>query len=327
VTQIRASAPGKLILAGEYAVLDGAAAISMAVDRRAVVTVAPRAGKRHAVTAPGFCESEGLFSGGSGELAWHDGGEDFLLFEKVWVAAGLSSPIPLSFTLDTRSFREQGVKTGVGSSAALAVALATAMSAIGGGDSAKVARRAHREFQGGTGSGVDIASSLAGGVIEYRLDESAGQVLAWPEGLHYAVLWSGVAADTRSKLEHLQVQPVRASRAGLHDAADRFATVFRGGSVSRVLDELNHYKDAMRQFDADCELGIFDAGHAPLADAASGHGAVYKPCGAGGGDVGIALAATEESLASFTELARSFGFRRLVMNLDLQGAMLTEEEQ
>jgi phosphomevalonate kinase len=35
-----ASAPGKLVLAGEYAVLDGAPAIVMAVDRRAVVSVA-----------------------------------------------------------------------------------------------------------------------------------------------------------------------------------------------------------------------------------------------------------------------------------------------
>lgn len=326
MTPVSASAPGKLILAGEYAVLDGAAAISMAVDRRAIVTVAPREGDCNAVIAPGFSESEGLFRGGPGELAWHDGGEDFLLFEKVWVAAGISSAMPLSFTLDTRSFREHGVKSGVGSSAALAVALATAMSVLGGGNSAKVAKRAHREFQGGTGSGVDIASSLAGGVIEYRLDENAGQELAWPEGLHYAVLWSGVAADTRSKLEQLQVQPVRASRAGLCDAANRFATVFRGGSVPRVLDELDHYKDALRHFDADCALGIFEAGHAHLADAASGHGAVYKPCGAGGGDVGIALAATEESLASFTELAGSFGFKRLAMNLDLQGAMLTEEK-
>lgn len=326
MTQIRASAPGKLVLAGEYAVLDGAAAISMAVDRRAVVTIGTRDGDCHAVSAPGFSESEGLFIGGSGKLTWRDGGEDFQLFENVWVAAGMSSSDPLSFTLDTRSFRERGVKTGVGSSAALAVALATAMSAIGGGDTAGVARRAHREFQDNTGSGVDIASSLAGGIIEYRLGENAGELLAWPERLHHAVFWSGVAADTRSKLEHLQGQPVRASRADLRDAADRFAAVFRGGSVPRVLDELNHYTAALRQFDADCELGIFEAGHAHLVDAASGHGAVYKPCGAGGGDVGIALAATEESLASFTEVARSCGFRRLAMNLDSQGAMLTEEE-
>lgn len=323
----RSSAPGKLVLSGEYAVLDGATAISMAVDRRAIVTFTSREGDCHAVTAPGFSESEGSFSGGPGNLAWHSGGEDFELFEKVWVAAGVSTPESLSFTLDTRSFREHGVKTGIGSSAALAVALATALSAIDGGENSAIAQRAHRDFQGGTGSGVDIASSLAGGVIEYRINEGGGEKLAWPEGLYHAVFWSGVAADTRSKLERLQVQPVTESRVDLGDAANKFAGVFKGSSVARILDELVRYKDALRRFDADCELGIFDAGHARLTDAASAHGVVYKPCGAGGGDIGIALAAAEESLASFTEVARNFGFRRLDMNLDLQGAMLTAEEQ
>jgi phosphomevalonate kinase len=327
VTLVKASAPGKLVLSGEYAVLDGAAAISMAVDRRATVTIAPRKGVRHAVAAPGFSESEGLFSGGSGELSWHVGGEDFQLFEKVWVAAGISSPESLSFTLDTRSFQEHGVKIGVGSSAALAVALATAMSAVAGGGSAELARRAHREFQGGTGSGVDVATSVAGGVIEYRISDDAGQALSWPEGLRFAVFWSGVAADTRSKLERLQALPVTTSRTDLGDAADRCAAVFRGSSATRVLEELDRYKDALRRFDADCGLGIFDAGHARLSDAATEHDAVYKPCGAGGGDVGIALATAEESLASFTEVAEALGFRRLVMNLELQGAMLTEAEQ
>ncbi len=39
MTTVTASAPGKVILSGEYAVLDGAPAISMAVNRRAVVTL------------------------------------------------------------------------------------------------------------------------------------------------------------------------------------------------------------------------------------------------------------------------------------------------
>ena len=37
--RIRASAPGKIVLSGEYAVLDGAPAICAAVDRRAAVTI------------------------------------------------------------------------------------------------------------------------------------------------------------------------------------------------------------------------------------------------------------------------------------------------
>lgn len=326
MTLICSSAPGKLVLSGEYAVLDGAAAISMAVDRRAIVTVVPRDGDCHAVTAPGFSDSESLFTGESGELSWQVGGEDFALFEQVWAATGMASQEPLSFTLDTGAFREDGIKTGVGSSAALAVALVAAMSAISGEDGAGVARRAHREFQGGSGSGVDIATSLAGGVIEYRIRGNAGLHVALPEGLCYAVFWSGVAADTRGKLERLQEQPATAARTALGEAAEKFAAVFREGSVPRILDELDNYMEVLRRFDADYDLGIFDAGHAHLVESAAAHGAVYKPCGAGGGDVGIAVTAAEESLASFTDAAVALGFRRLDMNLDLQGVMLTEEQ-
>ena len=56
-----ASAPGKLIVCGEYAVLDGAAAICAAVDRRAVVTVEAADDSYHVVTAPGFASGSGAF--------------------------------------------------------------------------------------------------------------------------------------------------------------------------------------------------------------------------------------------------------------------------
>lgn len=327
MTLICSSAPGKLVLSGEYAVLDGAAAISMAVDRRAIVTIVPRDGDSHAVKAPGFSDSESLFTGDSGALSWQVGGEDLALFEQVWRATGMSSHEPLSFTLDTGAFREDGIKTGVGSSAALTAALAAAMSAISGADGAGTARRAHGEFQGGSGSGVDVATSLAGGVVEYRIGDDTGFSVAWPEGLHYAVFWSGVAADTRSKLEQLQQQPATVARTALAAAAEQFAVVFREGSGPRIIDELSDYTNALRQFDVESGLGIFDAGHAHLADSAAAHGAVYKPCGAGGGDVGIAVAVAKDSLASFTDLAVTLGFRRLEMNLDLQGVMLTEDKQ
>ena len=47
-------ADGKIVLAGEYAVLWGAPAVCMAVDRRAVVTVDKSANGQCRVTTPGF---------------------------------------------------------------------------------------------------------------------------------------------------------------------------------------------------------------------------------------------------------------------------------
>ncbi|MCW8846391.1 MAG: hypothetical protein OQK99_11185 [Gammaproteobacteria bacterium] len=47
------SAPGKLILAGEYAVLDGAPGLVMAVDRRARVSLEPSSDEHWQVTSAG----------------------------------------------------------------------------------------------------------------------------------------------------------------------------------------------------------------------------------------------------------------------------------
>ena len=50
--KIEVSAPGKLVLIGEYGVLFGAPAVVMAVNRRARVELTPAEGARWILTAP-----------------------------------------------------------------------------------------------------------------------------------------------------------------------------------------------------------------------------------------------------------------------------------
>ena len=82
----------------------------------------------------------------------------------------------------------------------------------------------------------------------------------------------------------------------------------------------------LRGFDDDHGLGIYGAGHAAMSDLAASAGAVYKPCGAGGGDVGIAVAASAETLASFAALADETGFARLEIRIDTDGPVLENNE-
>jgi phosphomevalonate kinase len=198
--RIAASAPGKFVLSGEYAVLDGAPAICVAVDRRAVVSIEGHDGDHHVVTAPGFSGVTARFTADSRGLTWLAGSQDFKLFETVWNASRPSSTGgSLAISLDTGEFRDSGSgnKIGLGSSAALTVAIATALSSMDGGAAASVAHSAHRQFQGGSGSGVDIACSIAGGIIEYRMEHRHSAPLEWPEGLYCSVLWSGVVRAGR----------------------------------------------------------------------------------------------------------------------------------
>jgi phosphomevalonate kinase len=82
----------------------------------------------------------------------------------------------------------------------------------------------------------------------------------------------------------------------------------------------------LRQFGDDHKLGIFDAGHAELADAADAAGVVYKPCGAGGGDVGIVFADNNAAVTAFVGRSLPNDFRVLNMNIDSHGVQIVREE-
>ena len=101
---IAASAPGKVILSGEYAVLDGAPAVCMAVDRRARVTVEFNDEDHHVVTAPGYADSTTRFKVVDGVVEWLEGGEGFKLVEDLWRAANVHTTRHFSIRLDTIDF-------------------------------------------------------------------------------------------------------------------------------------------------------------------------------------------------------------------------------
>lgn len=327
---IRTSAPGKVIVAGEYAVLDGAPAVCMAVDRRAHVTIGPGSEEYHSVVAPGYSQSVGCFRARKSGLEWLAGEADFALFAAAWRQCG-STPIhSLNIVLDSNEFMdvESSQKIGIGSSAALTVALTAALDLLDGGarNMHRVAAAAHRDFQGGAGSGADISCSLTGGVIEYRMGEAPDRALRWPDGLGYALLWSGVAADTGVKLATLANSGAHASREALVVAASSVATAWRGNSAADIVVALRSYTSALRSFDVDHELGIFHAGHAELADRAASSGIVYKPCGAGGGDLGIAIAEDPAALATFVATAGEYNFKHLRMAIETTGLRLDGDQ-
>jgi phosphomevalonate kinase len=82
---------------------------------------------------------------------------------------------------------------------------------------------------------------------------------------------------------------------------------------------------ALHEFSIDHELGIFDAGHAELVSAADAAGLVYKPCGAGGGDVGVVLADNVAAIAAFAGNELPWNFQVLNMNVDPHGMQIERD--
>ena len=316
MTALVASAPGKLVVCGEYAVLDGAPAVALAVDRRAVVCA--EAADRWSVVAPGFDERPHEFSLHAARIEWPQRVSPLPLLDAVVGSLSGVPDHPLALTLDTASFFAAGGKLGLGSSAALAVAASGALTTWIGSSCdglLETAASAHRELQGGRGSGVDVATAVRGGLLQYRMPDDVVD-LNWPRGLHARVLYSGVPASTTAKLERLTALGRDPSRDALVATATAAADAWRSADRDAVLASTAEFAVSLVAFSRAHDLGVFASGHERLRVLAQSEGLVYKPCGAGGGDVGMVLGRDAATVAAFAEAASREGFRDLAMNID-----------
>ena len=76
--QVTTSAPGKVFVAGEYAVLQGAPAICIGINRRATVSISRSDAGTHSVSSPGYRSEEVSFKNVA-EIA-----DDYRLLASVW---------------------------------------------------------------------------------------------------------------------------------------------------------------------------------------------------------------------------------------------------
>jgi len=144
--RVTASAPGKLVWLGEYAVLEGAPALVLAVNRRARVRLVEDNGR-----------AAGHAADGAGDDGWHvephvvDAVARVLECDPHTATGGLRAEVD-SQALFSRTGVAR-VKLGLGSSAALTVAMAGALCALSGRalPSIDALIRAHRRGQGGRG--------------------------------------------------------------------------------------------------------------------------------------------------------------------------------
>jgi len=316
----RASAPGKLILAGEYAVLAGAPAISAAVDIRASATVALCSGSVSELCIANDGGRYHFTVSAAGEISWQENPAEqgTLLAAALRMLAStdqLSKKLPaLSVQLCTGDFYRKASgqparKIGAGSSAALAVALVASLQAAFGQEAALAeCLETHRLFQDGKGSGIDVATSWHGGVI--AMTGRAAQLpqvqsLAWPTGLCVQPVWTGLSASTVELLGRLEEYCEQSGSTreqvlqGLQDAAEQTLDCWSAGESQQIVAALESYGALLGELDQRASLGIWSERHCALRDLAARYGVGYKPSGAGGGDFGIAYATDESAVNDF----------------------------
>src|SRR3989344_4074434 len=179
---VTVSAPGKLMLSGEWSVLEGAPCIVLAVSRKVYATA--REAPKTSITLHDFNITTGAeISKLEVKFAKDD---PKLGFTKHAIGATLKYLTgkkiePKNFTLETRSDISKAVqgsqeKLGFGSSAAATAAILGAVLKLNGvgieteqeKDALfKLAIIAHYKAQGKIGSGFDVAASVFGGALVY----------------------------------------------------------------------------------------------------------------------------------------------------------------
>ena len=339
-----ASAPGKLIVFGEYAVMEGAPAIATAVDVRAWARISPSEDRDSILFDAHSGQAHHFSVAGSRELHWQTPapGARGTILEAVFITLGQRLPDQLDpklrFSIDTDAFyAETGgslFKLGLGSSAAALVALVGAFMRSAGlivTDAAlfEICCEAHRTFQGGQGSGIDIATALTGGVVAVRPGEPGATPAVtsreWPDGLLMLPVWSGSSASTPELLDrfnHYRERDPGSFDAHIHrlkSLAEEADRAWSGPKVTTLLEVLKAYDSALRAMDRDGAIGINTDAHDLLRDLSAQHGAIYKTSGAGGGDFGIALTDSPEVIDSLKKVLTDSGYRVLTSSYDADG--------
>jgi phosphomevalonate kinase len=292
---VTARAPGKLFLTGEWAVLRGAPALVAAVDRHAVVTI-EAGGEGLVVESLAEGRRDRLDVTGEAPVPGGDAGAVLAA-----VRQRADSQRPLCVVVDSRAFLVGERKLGLGRSAATLVAATAAL-----GPAEDVARTLERAleanalFQAGHGSGADVAAAVHGGVIEARRSGDRLQVTrrTLPAGLHLVAGWTGTSAHTPLLLARFAAAPPPPALADLTAAAVAAAEAAARDDAPALLEAVDRSAALLIRLGVEADLPLVTPELAALVRAANRVGAAAKPSGAGGGDCGIALAASASQAAA-----------------------------
>jgi len=312
---VEASAPGKLVLWGEYAVLAGVPAAVMAVNRFATCTIKAR-DEGTLLSAAGFdmptVEIRHLRAGvvPIKEAPIEEVPKEAGLFLAAASALQSGSPANIHIHIDTSQFQRNGQKLGIGSSAA---ALAACYGALAGlmNEPAELSRAiaAHQRFQG-SGSGLDVAAAMLGGTIRFQKGEA--EAIELPQALQLDFIFTGESASTGKKLGSFSAWRERGHTVPLDMLALASHALFEHADDP---DAWHRYIDALRHLDLAAGLGIFGRHHNILCELADDFGLLYKPSGAGGGDTGVVIGFEHDGssgrITAFTEAARQRGYAPL----------------
>jgi len=351
---LRVRVPGKLILLGEYAVLEGADALVIAVDRYAIVRIEdpPSEGgfqlstSLHKQSLDFEFDKEGKIIpvNEPPESLWQQ-----LAFARQAIestcgrlaAAGFSIK-PFSMSINTDQFYLSGdLKVGLGSSAALITAIVYALASFH--DARKVlvpdapalfhiCYDIHAEVQHKQGSGIDVAASVYGKVVQYNrfrtLNKTGDgtQIIPYlPANMYWLPVWTGTSSSTSQLLQAMdKFRLENPSEYGLiMEKLSRLSNsgcqALKQNDVDTFLARVKEYYFVLQKLSQRSGIPIISPIHEKIAQIVYQTGGYYKPSGAGEGDLGIAFSTSREVLSEVTAQLKKNNIDTLKLGISHSG--------
>lgn len=353
---IQAIAPGKLVICGEYAVLDGAPAIVGAFNRYAVVNVSENRQGNFSIESPDFGIDRTFFEIRDGNISFLNSLPSYILSKLTYFIRlfeitlkeirELGSEIyPSDITIDTKSFfkNSSSKKLGLGSSAALAVSLIAALrrsvwknSDTDNQELFKAAHEAHNKTQGKNGSGIDIAASVYGGIRRFEVLSRAEKKDyknipdSIPEGIYYYPVWTGEAASTPNMMQTVgdfrENNPKEYDRImqKLFQEAISAADSASGNNKSGFLGSIENYYQLLKELGIRSGTDIVSESHLRIHGIADKFGCIYKPSGAGGGDFGLIFTTDPDNVNRIKPELQKFSYEIMDLKVTDHGILVKE---
>ncbi|MGV0167410.1 phosphomevalonate kinase [Furfurilactobacillus sp. WILCCON 0119] len=325
---ISVQAPGKLYIAGEYAVVEaGFPAIIVALNQFVTVTIEE---SQHfgTIDSEQYKETSVNWRRAGDELVFDNRDNPFhyllsaiQLTENYARACGRELKF-YHLSVNSQLDSKDGKKFGLGSSAAVTVGTVKALCKfyelpLTKDILFKLAAIAHLDVQG-NGSLGDIAASVYGGWIAYHSFDHqwlakqrqqfsltdllalewpglAVELLTPPTDLRLLIGWTGSPASTShlvdkvSDARDVDQAKYQAFLTASHDCLDRMIQGFRDSDIDVIQTELRVNRQLLQQLSSFSHVPIETVALNTLCAIAEDHGGAAKTSGAGGGDCGIVL--------------------------------------
>ncbi|EHO51082.1 phosphomevalonate kinase [Lentilactobacillus kisonensis DSM 19906 = JCM 15041] len=351
---ITVKAPGKLYIAGEYAVVEtGYPSIIVALNQ--FVTVEISRSKSYGSIVSKQYRDDSVFWRRQGDQMILDNRDNTFNYIISAIrlteayAQALNRPMDLyDLRINSDLDSPNGKKYGLGSSAAVTVATVKALCQfyqlpLTKSQLFKLSAIAHLDVQG-NGSLGDIAASVYGGWIAYRsfdrnwliaarseqsLTELVNQPwphlqitqLTPPRDLRLIIGWTGTPASTSHLVDKVAIQKSRQ-----HQVYDQFLMEskkcleeliqgFKDGSLETIKTGIKRNREILQHLAAFTKVAIETPTLKKMCDIAVENSAAAKSSGAGGGDCGIVVIDKHTDVDSMIQRWQENGITRLSLSV------------